>query len=107
MDEQLEARLEKAHMVSEQLALVDRNHLELEANEKPLWAKLFLETQGTVAEREARVYVNPDWLNFAKGLAESKSRMNLVKRDWELAMKAFDAAYLTLKIQGETLKRGR
>lgn len=106
MDKRLEEKLEKWHSTIESLKKAEFQFLTLEANEKPLWSKLFLETTGkTIAEREALTYTHSDWLSFSRGLSEAKAQTNHEKRVLELRQAVFNGSYLEYKLQGEVIQK--
>jgi hypothetical protein len=104
MDPRLQTRLDRWHEAIQELARIEREFLTLEANEDPIWSSLFLESSGAnVAEREARVFVNPIWREFSDGLVESKVQYNKAKRELDLKISAFQASYLQSKNESEAI----
>lgn len=107
MDSQLEERLKLWHKQIDTLSGIEETYLTLEATEKSLFGKLFLKAEGkSVAEREAVAYSSEDWETFKKALAHSKSRYLTEKRNLELKIKAYEATYLSYKIENEAIKKG-
>lgn len=105
MDSKLRARLEKLEEQHHVLCPIVEMLKELEANEKPLFSKLFLQTKGTVAEREAMVYASEDWVNFSRGLNDVKAQFINEQRWFEIRQKAYDAEHLTLKTEVPVIRR--
>lgn len=52
-------------------------------------------------EKQSRSYANDDWRDFKKGLAQAKTRFNHERRMLEMYAKAFDAEYLTIKLENQ------
>ena len=101
----LEECIRKWEAKIEELQAIEEKFYLLEASEKTLEAELFLATEGTVDERKSQVYVSGKWIDFKKGLATAKSLYNKARRELELQQKAFDAVYLTFKIESEVVKK--
>lgn len=107
MDSALELRLRKISEQVDELKKAQESYLTLKANEKSLEGKLFLEAEGkTVSEKEAKSYSSADWKSFAKGLAVAQAEYEFHKRRYELLMKAFDAEYLSMKIDHLAITKG-
>ena len=107
MIDTLSHRLRAMDKVIEDLAKAEEAFLNLEASEKPLYAVLYLKTKGTVGEREAQVYASPDWDNLTKALVPAKIEVQKLKRKLELNFKAFDAEYLSQKIDSNAIRSQR
>ena len=106
MDTELKDRLQKWHTQIDAVAESSRTYLGLEASEKPLYSQLFLGAQGkSIAEREAHAYASDAWRDFSNGLVVAKTEFNRQMHMLELKKKAFDAAYLTAKLENDGLKR--
>ncbi len=105
MDSNLRKRLDRLEEQHEKLIPIIQRLKELEHAEKPLWAKLYLGTKGTVAEREAQVYASDDWINFSKALHDAKSDFINEMRFFEIRQKAYDAEHLSLKVEVPVIKR--
>jgi hypothetical protein len=107
MDEQLEKRLRLWLEQIEVLKGVELECFHLEASEKSFFAELFLQQEGkTASEREHRAFACEDWKGFKRGLAEAKSRMNHERRILELRQKAYEATYLTYKLESDAINKG-
>lgn len=105
MDSRLAERLEK---IADQLdALREAEHLflSLEANRKVMWAELFLQTQGTVVERESKTFASDGWKDFMRGHVIAESAFNHERRLYEMLLKAYDAEHLTLKTETPVIRR--
>lgn len=90
------------------LGEAESNYFNLEASEKSFFSDLVLRsTQKTIAMKEHEASASKAWTLFKQGLAESKTIYNRQRRILELKMKAFDAAYLTCKLDNEYIRKGR
>lgn len=108
MDPRLHDKLTRWHEQIVTVGKTERDFLLLEANEKPLYSKLFLDAHGkTIAEKEALVYSSSDWLSFSNGLAEAKAATNHEKRVLELKQAAYQAEYLGSKTEDTAISRIR
>jgi cysteine sulfinate desulfinase/cysteine desulfurase-like protein len=106
MDARLRAQLKSIEEQIDELKKIDNIYLTLKAAEEPKWSLAFLSSEGkNVEERKARAYVTKDWQAFAKNLANAEAEFHRAKNRLALKMKAFDAEYLTLKIENEGIKR--
>lgn len=106
MDQRLSDKLNRWHDTIEQVCVAEKLSLTLEANEKPLWGKLFLSATGrNVAEKEAEVYSHPDWIALTQGSAEAKAEANNSKRLLELRQAAFQASYLQCKNEADAIQK--
>lgn len=107
MDDKLNQRLQSWYRQVEKITNVEQRYFELDAQEKSLYSQLFLKAEAkTVAEKEALAYASEDWINYKKGLAELKSGYNREKRILDVRQKAYEAEYLTYKIEADAVKRG-
>lgn len=106
MDQILHNSLDRWHKQIQTLKEVEENCYQLDASEKPLFAQLFLKTEGAnVKERESKVYASNEWTNFSKALSTLKSNLNHERRLLALKQKAYDAEHITYKIENEGVKR--
>lgn len=106
MDTELRGRLRKIEEQIEKLKPIERRFLYLDAHREAMQSQIFLKTDGkTVKEREAKALASEDWTNFTEGWVESKSEYNHEKRLLELKLKAFDATYLSYKVDGTAIRR--
>lgn len=105
MDSRLQIRLEKWNKYLERMKAIEEAYLQLEASEKSFFSELFLKQEGPIAEKNAKVYASNEWKSFERGLAHAKSEYNHSKRAVELRAKAFDAEYLTFKLDNELIRK--
>ena len=106
MDSRLSNRLRSWEQHIDVLAVVEADCLKLEANEKSLYSKLFLDAEGkNVATKEALAYSNQDWINFKAGLAEATVKKLRERRVLEIKAKAYESEYLTYKIEAEAIRK--
>lgn len=103
----LQKRLESIHALIAELKTAEEVYFFQEAHKDVLYSSLFKASiGGSIAEREAGVYVSDSWKNFSKSLASAHATYNEMRRKYELRMKAFDAEYLSVKIDGQIIPRG-
>jgi len=106
MDSQLRERLLKLEAQITKLRDAEASYLTLEAHKKVLAAQLFLKASGkNVSEREANVYASKDWIVFSAGHVQAETEYNEQRRRYELLLKAYDAAHLTLKTESAAIQR--
>ncbi len=106
MDQRLRERLDQLEEHIRTLFKVEKEFLFLDGSKKSLLAEITRKSQGkSHAEREGEAYASEDWKNFAAGLSAKEAEWNREKRRYELLMKAFDAEYTTLKIEGNVINR--
>lgn len=106
MDSRLEARLRKLEAQILKMREAESVFHKLEAHSDVLFSQLFDKLkQGSIAEREAKVYASQDWIDFAAGLAQSKTDYNHERRMHELQLKAFDSEYITYKVEESAIRR--
>ena len=97
MDSKLQEMASRIEKQIKKLQQAEEILMNLEASEKSLYANLYLDTSGTVAERDARVEINPDWIAFKGAMKDAKVMANREKRMLELFFKAGDWEYGTMK----------
>jgi len=105
MIDSLQKKLDRWHKHLDDMKKIEEDLFNLAASEKPLFAQLYLTTHGTVPERESHVHVSKAWQDYQNGLVSAKSNMNHAKRKLELLMKAFDAEYLTSKLDADAVRK--
>ena len=106
MDDILTEKLTKWYDHINVLKKSESDVMNLESSERALFAVLFLNSgDGSVAVRESVVHSSSEWASFQKGLVEAKVRYNKDKRILELLQKAFDAEYLTYKLEHDAIKK--
>ena len=103
MDTRLADRLRKIHEQIERLEDVEELYLNLKASERGKFGLLFMKTQGTVAEREAQVHTDADWIEFSKALVTAEVQFHKAKRMLDLMHKAYDAEHLSCKVENKTI----
>lgn len=107
MDTRLKERLNALSDQIDKLRKAELEFLTLDAHKRVLAAQLFLQAEGkNVAEKEANVYSSAQWKDFSSGLVESESKFNHERRRYELQLKAFDAEYITYKIDATAIRKG-
>jgi len=107
IDTQLEERLRRWHDQVERVNKAEREFLLLDAQEKSFLAQLFLNSdEGPIAQKEAQAQNHPDWKHFKTTLAIAKSEFNNERRKLDLTIKAYEACYLTYKLENDVAKRG-
>ncbi len=104
-DERLRKRLIAIDRQISKLRVAEEAFLNLDATKKLQHAVIYLRTKGTVAEREAMVHASEEWRVFITGLVQAEVEYNYQKRELELQMKAFDAEYLTYKVEAGAINR--
>lgn len=108
MDSRLNERLHKWDLQIEEVSKVEEEFFVLEGTEKSLEGQLFLESPGrTIDEKKSCAYDSKEWREFKKALAEKKSRYNKERRILDLRIKAYEAEYLTYKIESEIIHKGK
>lgn len=106
MDQALGKRLEK---IEEQIGVVydaEENYLTLEAAEEHIKANLIAKSGGTSqAARQTSAEATQEWAEFSKTLAVAKAIFHREKHTLDLKTKAFDAEYITFKIENQAITR--
>ena len=107
MNIDLQKRLEAIYAIISDLKKSEEEYFLLEAHKDVLFSGLFKKSaSGSVADKEAQVYDSEDWHVFSQSLAKAHAAYNEMRRKYELRMKAFDAEYLSVKIDGQIIPRG-
>ena len=105
MDQRLEDRLDKWYKQVEKIKPVEEILFNLEANRDAIEGNAFRKAEGkTVQDRLAEASCSESVQNIKLGIAESKSMYNHEKRILELKIKAYEAEYLTLKLEFDAIK---
>ena len=105
MDSRLKERLDKWHASIEELHDIEAKKLELEASEKPFFSTLFVKSSGkSIAEREHQVYASSEWKEFQAGLVYARLEFNKAIRLLDLKKSAYNAEYLTFKLESDGLR---
>jgi len=108
MDSRLDERLTAWHNFIDVITKSEGDYLKLEANDKPMFSLLYMKSEGrTVAEKEAYVYSSKEWDQFKKGHIAAKIEYLRDKRKLELLVKAYEATYITYKIEAEAIRRAK
>jgi hypothetical protein len=106
MDKTLHDKLTGWHKQIETLRPLELQYLQLEGQEKALLARLTIAADGrSHAEREAKALASEDWAKFQHGLAVAKAQYLDARRILDLKVKAYEAEYLTFKVEAEAIKR--
>lgn len=105
MDDRLRQALSLIEKQIKALRHAEEKFLTLEVAKKAKYSIAYLSTSGTVAEREATVLSSADWGIFTKALIDAEVSFNFEKRKLEHHMKAFDAEYLTYKLEHGAINR--
>lgn len=105
-DHRLRERLDDWEKHLRVLKEIEEQFLTLQASEKSYFGELFISVFGkSVAEREHQVYASTSWKQFSKGLSIAHSKYNHEKRLLELKIKAYEAEYLTMKLEAEAIRK--
>lgn len=106
MDSRLKFQLTEIENSIKFLTEKEGVYLAMEAHKKPMLAQLTLTQDGkSFTEREAKAYASSDWMKFIDGLVIAETEYNFAKRDYELSLKAYDAAHITYKIENQGIQR--
>ena len=105
MDTRLQERLTKWHSHIDKLKEDEENFDNIQLELEILRAGIFLKAEGNNAEREAQVSISPEVVSASMNLNDASSEYNHSKRQLEVKIKAFEAEYLTYKIEAEALKK--
>ncbi len=109
MDDRLNERLKKWDEQIEKVCKVEGEFFEMEGFEKSLEGQLFLTApmaHTTIDAKTHYAHDSKDWRDFKKGLAAKRAEYNKERRILDLRIKAFEAEYLTMKIEGDIMKKG-
>jgi len=107
MDAILGERLNKIAKQIKALRDLEEGFFRLEAHEKVLFGSLFSKVEGkSIEDRKAAVHSSKPWADFTLGLSIAHAEYLEAKRTYELKLKAFDAEYLTFKIEEQAIRRG-
>lgn len=106
MDSQLGKRLNELLKQNAALKLAETQYLTLEANRKPMLAKLTLGAIGrSHAEREAIAYASQDWADFMAGHVQAESDYQYAKRRYDIFDKSYLAEHATFNRDAKTISR--
>lgn len=106
MDSRLQERLGKWHKQIDTVKDIEDQYFAYEATEKSLESDLFLVAEGSsIQERMSKVHSSSEWKDFKKKHAELKTEYNSARRQLELKIKAYEAEYLTMKLEAEAVQK--
>lgn len=106
MDSGLKERLSLIDKQIEKLFHVEREFFLLEGSEKSFLASLTIKSlESSHAAKQNEALASAEWESFSDGMASHKSEYLREKRKLELLIKAFDAEYLTYKVENRVIQR--
>jgi len=106
MDPKLKKRLLKIDEQIEKLYLAEEKYLTLEAVKEHILAVKVSETDGpSEAAKKTIAMSRADYKTFKESLAHAKAEFHRQEHKYELIIKAFDAAYLSLKLEVPAINR--
>lgn len=98
MDSLLASRLNNLNDQNDKLRQAEGEYLLKEAKRKTMEADILLTTMASnVAERQAKVHINEDYIVFMKELADLETKFNFEKRRYEILTNAFYSEHSTYK----------
>lgn len=107
MDSRCQERAEIIEQWIVELDKAEETFMNLEASEDALHGEIYLEQTGTVEERKAKTNSDPRMKELKKNISLARRNLNRAKRMYELALKAGDWEYGTIKITEDVIKRQR
>jgi len=108
MDSKLQERLTKWDSQIEVLYKMEKSFFGLEGTEKTMEGDLFLRAEGkNIEERKANAFTSDSWKTFQALLADQRAEYLKQKRVLELRIKAYEAEYLTYRIEAEMIHKGK
>lgn len=106
MDAILRKRLEKFEAQIEELSKAEGQYRTLEAAKEHTLAKLELSLEGdSQAARRMKAYASTEWVQFNEALSYAETEFNKQKHILELKRHAFQAEYLSLKMQADAISK--
>ncbi len=106
MDSELGKRLNELLRQNEALKRAESLYLTLEANRKPMLARLTLGAIGrSHAEREAIAYAGDEWAKFMSGHVQAEADYQFARRRYEIFDKAYLAEHATFNRDAKTISR--
>lgn len=106
MDSRCQERVDIIVEWVEALDKAEETFLNLEASEEALWANVFLEqSEGSVETKKAKTNSDPRIVQLREAIAIARRAVNKAKRMHEVALKAGDWEYGTLKHTESAIKR--
>lgn len=107
MDSNLKERLRRIEAQIEVVYQAEEQYLTLDAAEDHQLAVLIAKADATShAAKEMLAKSTPEWAEFKKSLAIAKAKFNREKHILELKNGAYQAEYLSAKMEAEAIKRG-
>jgi hypothetical protein len=107
VDARCQSRAEVIEAWINEIDKAEEVFMNLEASEDALFGEIYLETKGTVDERKAKTNSDPRMKALRASIAEAKKNLGRAKRMHELALKAGDWEYGTLKTEEAVVRRQR
>ncbi len=106
LDRELAARLNNLNAQNERLTAARGAYLLKEAERKHFEASLIVEAEGkSQAEKQTNAQAMPEWASFQRELARLEAALEFEKLRYDILDKAFQASYLSLKLDADTIKR--
>ncbi len=106
IDGQLREALQDINKQIDVLHEIEKRFLFVDAHKKAILASLIVEQlQGSFAMREAKALASETWKVYCLNHADGEAEYNRAKRRYELLLKSFDGAYLSLKTEVQTIRR--
>lgn len=106
LDRELAERLNNLNAQNEKLTAARGAYLLKEAERKHFEAARIMEAAGkSHAERTVNAQATPEWLSFQKELARLETQFEFEKLRYDILDKAFQATYLSTKLDADTVKR--
>lgn len=105
MDSRCQERADVIAQWIEELTEIEEKLIDIEASEDALFGDLFLEAEGPIEERKAKAKSHPKMKALKAGYTQAKIRHNRAKRYLDLAMKAGDWEYGSMKNEENAIKK--
>lgn len=104
MDERLRNRLVKIEKQIQAVYEAEEAYLSLDSAKEHMKASLMMRAEGTSqAAKEMIAVATTEWSQFTKGLALAESRFHREKHMLELKHHAFNAEYLSMKLENAAI----
>lgn len=107
MDSILKDRLTKWHSQIDVLCKAEKSFFDLESSKDSLWGLLYLQTSGTVADRQAITSNHETWKEFMTKYIDSKVEYLKQKRVLDVKIKAYEAEYGSFKREHDAVNNRR
>jgi hypothetical protein len=106
MDRTLAERLNNLNLQNDKLLIARGEYLIKEAERKHFEATLIQSAEGkSQAEKSVNAQATLDWANFHRQLAILENAFRFEELRYDILDKAFQAEYLSAKLDNETIKR--